>query len=348
MIASLPARITSSGSSATRTSTNGRRRRSPTAIRTRSSFEIGGTPDAAVNEVISGKADAFSTAQSENPPSEGAAGSRSRPATRARCTSNPQPATISLFLNTRLAPFDRLDVRRALNYAADRNAAVKAARRAGRRPADVPDPPAVLPGLPAVLPLHGRPDDPGNWTAPDLAKARALVARSGTRGMKVTVWSWADLRGIGPYTVKLLRSLGYRAVTEVRRRPRLLRGRRRLAHEGADRDGRMDLRLSRGLRASSTPVLTCDSFLPRSPFNSNAAEFCNPGSTDRWSEPWPQQANPDAARGLWESIDRQTVDQAPWVPLVNPKVVDVLSKRVGNYQYSPAGFGMLIDQLWVR
>ncbi len=33
-------------------------------------FEIGGTPDAAVNDVIRGKADAFSTSQSENPPSE--------------------------------------------------------------------------------------------------------------------------------------------------------------------------------------------------------------------------------------------------------------------------------------
>ena len=31
-----------------------------------------------------------------------------------------------------------------------------------------------------------------------------------------------------------------------------------------------------------------------------------------------------------------------------PNSVNVLSKRVGNYQYSPAGFGMLLDQLWVR
>jgi hypothetical protein len=45
---------------------------------------------------------------------------------------------------------------------------------------------------------------------------------------------------------------------------------------------------------------------------------------------------------------RRTFDQAPWVPLVNPRSVDVLSKRVGNYQHSPAGLGMLIDQLWVR
>jgi hypothetical protein len=35
------------------------------------------------------------------------------------------------------------------------------------------------------------------------------------------------------------------------------------------------------------------------------------------------------------------------VPLANSKVVDVLSKRVGNYQYSLSG-GLLIDQLWVR
>ena len=61
-----------------------------------------------------------------------------------------------------------------------------------------------------------------------------------------------------------------------------------------------------------------------------------------------QATNPDAARGAWERVDRQTVDHAPWVPLVNPKVVDVLSKRVGNYQYSASGMGMLIDQLWVR
>jgi peptide/nickel transport system substrate-binding protein len=36
------------------------------------------------------------------------------------------------------------------------------------------------------------------------------------------------------------------------------------------------------------------------------------------------------------------------VPLFTPKQVDFLSKRVGNYQYSPSRMGMLIDQLWIR
>jgi hypothetical protein len=35
------------------------------------------------------------------------------------------------------------------------------------------------------------------------------------------------------------------------------------------------------------------------------------------------------------------------VPLMVTKDVNFLSKRAGNYQYSPEN-GMLIDQLWVR
>ena len=61
-----------------------------------------------------------------------------------------------------------------------------------------------------------------------------------------------------------------------------------------------------------------------------------------------QLTNPYAARGLWERVDRQIVDEAPWVPLVNPHTVDILAKHVGNYQYSPNGSGMMWDQLWVR
>ena len=40
-------------------------------------------------------------------------------------------------------------------------------------------------------------------------------------------------------------------------------------------------------------------------------------------------------------------DQAPWVDLFNPKQIDFLSKRVGNYQWNPQWY-ILIDQLWVK
>ena len=39
--------------------------------------------------------------------------------------------------------------------------------------------------------------------------------------------------------------------------------------------------------------------------------------------------------------------QAPWVPLFNPKLVDFIGKRVGNYQFS-LQFYMYVDQLWVK
>ncbi len=38
---------------------------------------------------------------------------------------------------------------------------------------------------------------------------------------------------------------------------------------------------------------------------------------------------------------------APWVPLFNPKLIDFVSKRIGNYQFSRQ-FYMYVDQLWVK
>jgi YVTN family beta-propeller protein len=301
-------------------------------------FEVGGTPDAAVDDVISGKADVFSTALSETPPSERAlAAIKLRYASQVHA--NPQPATIALFLNTRVAPFNSLDVRRALNYAVDRAAAVKIAGGPDVAQATCQILPPNFPGYQSYCPYG---------TAPDLAKARALIAASGTRGMKIEVYSWSDLDGVGPYAVKLLRSLGYRVSMKS------LGGFR---YFGVVGDSRSKVQIGITEWISDYPaasgffnaVLTCASFRPGTPQNANDAEFCDPSLDRQIARALTEQVtNPDAARGLWERVDRQAVDQAPWVPLVNPKVVDVLSKRVGNYQYSPAGLGMLFDQLWVQ
>ena len=57
-------------------------------------------------------------------------------------------------------------------------------------------------------------------------------------------------------------------------------------------------------------------------------------------------ASPGAASALWARIDHELVDQAPWVPLYNPRELVVLSARVGNYQFDP-NWNLLVDQLWV-
>jgi peptide/nickel transport system substrate-binding protein len=254
---------------------------------------------------------------------------------------NPQPATVALFLNTHVAPFDRLDVRRALNYAADRAAAVTAFGGPDVAQATCQILPPHFPGYRPYCP-YGK--------APDLAKARALVARSGTRGMTVKMWSWSDLPGLGPYAANLLRSLGYRASVKSLPQP---------PYFGVVGDSRTRAQIGTTEWISDYPaasgffiaILTCASFLPANPGNSNYSQFCDPQIDREIGRALHEQStNADAARGLWERVDRLTVDQAPWVALVNPKTVDVLSTRVGNYQYSPGGTGagLLIDQLWVR
>jgi ABC-type dipeptide transport system, periplasmic component len=123
-------------------------------------------------------------------------------------------------MNTRVAPFDRLSVRRALNYAVDRN---RIARLTGSSLTAQPTCQILAPTLPGYRPYCPYTLDPGpsgSWTAPDLAKAERLVAASGTRGMKVMLLVSPPLPGqptlaIGRYFVSVLERLGYRASFKV-------------------------------------------------------------------------------------------------------------------------------------
>ena len=96
------------------------------------------------------------------------------------------------------------------------------------------------------------------------------------------------------------------------------------------------------------PLLSCGSFRPASPVNVNTAEFCDPRiDTQGRTADTLQSSAPATAMGRWAAIDRELVDEAPWVPLYNPRDLTVLSARVGNYQFHPY-WSLLIDQLWVR
>jgi peptide/nickel transport system substrate-binding protein len=60
-----------------------------------------------------------------------------------------------------------------------------------------------------------------------------------------------------------------------------------------------------------------------------------------------QPRDQSAAAKLWTEVDRDATDLAALVPTHTPNDLDLVSKRVGNYQHHPL-FGVLIDQLWVR
>ena len=53
------------------------------------------------------------------------------------------------------------------------------------------------------------------------------------------------------------------------------------------------------------------------------------------------------ANRMWEQIDRMVTDKAPMATLFNPKHIDVVSKRVGNFTFSKQ-FYWLVAKSWVK
>ena len=267
---------------------------------------------------------------------------------------DPSGATFALVVNTRVAPFDRLAVRRALNYAVDRK---RIARLTGSSLTAQPTCQILAPTLPGYRPYCPytlEPGPSGSWTAPDLAKAQQLVDSSGTRGMKVTLLMTSPFPGaptlqIGRYVVSVLDRLGYRASFRVITNAAAVG----LGDLGDSRR-RPQIGWFTWFQDHPTPsnfiepLLTCRAFVPRSQENLNVAEFCDRriDAQIRRADSL-QQRDPAAAGELWSRIDHELVDRAPWVPLYNPRIATALGARVGNYKYHPF-WNVLLDQLWVR
>lgn len=263
---------------------------------------------------------------------------------------NPLRGVTYIFLNTRVPPFDDVRVRRALNYAVDRAAAVRrSARGAGAQPTCQILPPGLR-GFRRYCPYTLRPSANGLWTAPDLDRARRLVSESGTRGAAVTVWVSDGHRREGPVVSRLLRNLGYRVrvrhvSTGVYFNP---------ATGPGDSRRRVQAGLVSWLAESAaasayiTAFLSCSAFKPANGSNQNWSEFCDRRIERRIRRALALQTrDPYLANQLWARIDRAIVDRAPLVPLFSLRQVDFVSRRVGNYQYHPQ-WGILLDQLWVR
>jgi YVTN family beta-propeller protein len=251
----------------------------------------------------------------------------------------PATETSYVSLNTKLPPFDDLRVRQAVNFAVDRDRLVEL--KGGpdlSRPSCQVLPPN-LDGYRRYCPYTlQRPD--GRYGGPDLARARRLVAASGTKGQAITVWTCTCLAAArGAYIVSVLRSLGYKA--------RLKSVEELSAYGAAARRPTVQAHIQ-GWYADYPsaddffyPLLTCA-------FQNGSEEFCNPTIDAEIARARALQvSDPRAASKLWSKIDREIVDLAPWVVESNAQNVDFVSRRVGNYQVNPE-WGVLVDQLWVR
>jgi peptide/nickel transport system substrate-binding protein len=245
-----------------------------------------------------------------------------------------------LFLNSSMPPFNNLRARQAANYAANRSAALPAsAQSLGSEPTCQILPPN-FPGYFRYCPYTTNPDPSGVWKGPDLGRARRLIAASGTEGAPVTIWIPDNQTSEGPIAAALMRSLGYREDVKYVSS--------NLYYSSDKGLGNPRSRVQAGVSSWFADYPGASSFIEF--FSCKGfAHFCDPRI-----EALIQHAlalpttDPYAANQLWARIDHAMVDRAAVVPLITHKTLELVSKRVKNYESSPYPTGVLLDQLWVK
>jgi peptide/nickel transport system substrate-binding protein len=248
-------------------------------------------------------------------------------------------------LNVHTPPFDHAGVRQAFNYAIDRRVI---ANFYGGSLYATPTCQLLMPSFPAYQPYC-----PYATTQfePNLSKARALVAASGTMGADITVWApkFRFYPQVADYLASVLRSLGYHAVA-------------RTVDRGDDTVGWLSDPHNR-LQATTLIGWQADYPLPSTFFDDlvacksqqvfgttsgNRGGYCNQRldsliNAAEAAEP----TDPVTARGLWQEADRLAVDDAAIVPTVVQQDSVITSTRVRNVQNTPLDLP-IFDQIWVR
>jgi peptide/nickel transport system substrate-binding protein len=263
---------------------------------------------------------------------------------------NPNDVTVGWTMNTRVAPFNNLSVRRALNYAVDRTKIAKILGQESRPTCQLLPP--FIPGYRRYCPYTADPNAAGVWHTADLARAQAMISASGTRGTQITVWNQgappiitnAAATHISRYLVALLDRLGYHATLKTNTSYPI-------------QNSRLKIQDSLGWEYAGYPAASqfldpaytsCAGFIPASANNANTPELCD-HQLDAMVRAAlaAETAGSPTATALWTQADRRLINDAPYINLATPYTTDFVSRRVGNYQYNPEQ-GVLIDQLWVR
>jgi peptide/nickel transport system substrate-binding protein len=252
-------------------------------------------------------------------------------------------------LNTRRPPFNNLQARQAINYAANRTAYVKIY---GGPSLAVPTCQVLPPNFPSYAPYCPYTAGSGQtkWTGPDLAKAKQLVQQSHTAGMKVVVDSTNDQVGkaFAEQMVSDLNAIGYKASTQL-----LAAGIQYTFVQNSSNSGKWNVGYSAWYQdypAASdflNVLLGCGTIHPNSDASPNIAAFCDQSVQSKINQAETEGAtNPSGAAALWTQVDHMDTNAAPWVDMFNPKQIDVLSHNVHGYSWSPQWY-ILIDRLWL-
>jgi len=243
-----------------------------------------------------------------------------------------------LYPNATVPPFDDKRVRQALNYAVDRHG--NGVLRGPEGEYATPTCQLVPPGIPGYRPYCPYQKGPaeGPYQGPDLDKARALVADSGTVNIPIVVryGPFPSLKDTADYTATVLRELGYQVSVEP-------------VEPGAPASVTDKYQLQ--VRLGWLP----DYPLPGNYYDGLVAcgemtytHYCNPTIHALVNQARSiRLTDPAESLELWRQADRLLTDDAALIPLTNRVGAIVVRPELGNVM-TRSGYGPLIDQIWVK
>jgi peptide/nickel transport system substrate-binding protein len=252
-----------------------------------------------------------------------------------------------LAMNTNLAPFDNVKARQAVNWALDRKAAVSLY---GGENLAQPVCTFLPPGFPGHVDECQYTKGGGDtWSAPDVDKAKQLVQESGTAGQEVAVVTTDDEvnKAIGENVQSMLNAIGYKATLKP------ISGNIQFTYI-QNTNNKVQISLTSWYQdypAASdflNVLLGCGSFHEGSDSSINISGFCDEKIDAMMQDALEtEQTSMDEANKKWAEVDHAVMEAAPTAPIFTPKLIDFVSERVGNYQFSKQ-FYMLVSQLWVQ
>ena len=231
-----------------------------------------------------------------------------------------------LAFNVEKPPFDKKEVRQALNMAIDKNAIVKAVYQAAGRPAKNPIPPTIWSYDDKITPW---PYDP--------AKAGEMLKAAGVTSLTTDLWYMPVQRPYNPDAKKIaeliqadLAKLGITAELKTYEwgeyRKRLQAGEHQMGMLGwtgdnGDPDNFMGV------------LLSCGSARPG---GQNIAKWCNKEFSDLIDQA-AQISDVKKRTALYEKAQEIFHEEAPWFPIAHSVVYMPMSKKVKGYKVHPLG-----------
>ncbi|PHN22895.1 ABC transporter substrate-binding protein [Pseudomonas sp. ICMP 561] len=234
--------------------------------------------------------------------------------------------TAFLAINSQHPPFDKAEVRQAVNLAFDKDSYLKAVFEGTAEAANGPYPPNTW--------SYAK-DLPGY--KPDVAKAKALLAKAGVKeGFKTTIWTRPSGSLLNPNPnlgAQLLQAdlakVGINAEIKVIEWGELIRRAKAGEHDllfmgWAGDNGDPDNFL--------TPQFSCAAVKS----GTNFARYCD-ATLDKLISDGKATSDQAARSKLYHQAQQQIQQQALWLPLAHPTAAVITRKDVSGYQVSPFG-----------